>query len=192
MDDLSKFNGEELLLGMMSLRNKARDAEWAIKEHDLPKGCWRRIIDPDGEAFCNIVTKRFVIGIMTGRVIFLDRKTKKRLDPIMGFHHLITGDVKCDESELAVLENGKHFHIIDLNTFEVKKKVTVPRGTYTGDVYCTYSDDGKILTVPVQLYDYNDRCYRYFRCEYETENYTLVSKTEIKRENFDRWSDKKE
>lgn len=45
----------------------------------------------NGEAFCNIVTKRYVIGVKTGRVIFLDKTTKKRLDPIMGFHHLVTG-----------------------------------------------------------------------------------------------------
>ena len=188
---MDKFNGEDLLLGLYSIQKKAAEAPWALKEHDLPKGYWRRVINPDGEAFCNIVTKSYVIGIKTGRVIFLDKKTKKRLDPIMGFHHLVTGDVKSDESELVVLENGKHFHVISLKTFEVTKKVLVPRGTYTGDVYCTFSDDGKILYVPVQLYDYDIRQYRYFRCEYETENYTLLSKTEVKREEVDHWTDEK-
>lgn len=188
---MDKFSGEDLLLGLYAIQKKAAEAPWALKEHDLPKGYWRRVINPDGEAFCNIVTKSYVIGIKTGRVIFLDKKTKKRLDPIMGFHHLITGDVKSDESELVVLENGKHFHVISLKTFEVTKKVLVPRGTYTGDVYCTFSDDGKILYVPVQLYDYDIRQYRYFRCEYETENYTLLSKTEVKREEVDHWTDEK-
>ena len=189
---MDKFNGEDLLLGLYSLQKKAADAPWALKEHDLPKGYWRRVINPDGEAFCNIVTKSYVIGIKTGRVIFLDKNTKKRLDPVMGFHNLITGDVKSDESELVVLENGKHFHVISLKTFEVTKKVTVPRGTYTGDVYCTFSDDGKILYVPVQNYDYDKRDYIHYLCEYETTNYTLVKKTVITREEVDKWSDEKQ
>ena len=188
---MDKFNGEDLLLGLYSLQKKAADAPWALEEHDLPKGYWRRVINPDGEAFCNIVTKSYVIGIKTGRVIFLDKNTKKRLDPIMGFHNLITGDVKSDESELVVLENGKHFHVISLKTFEVTKKVTVPRSTYTGDVYCTFSDDGKILYVPVQNYDYDKRDYIHYLCEYETTNYTLVKKAVITRKEVDWWSDEK-
>ena len=92
---------------------------WAMKEHDLPKGHWRRVINPDGEAFCVIITDKYVIGVKTGRIIFMDKKTKRRLDSIMGFHHLVTGDVKPDESELAVLESGKNFHIISLKSFEV-------------------------------------------------------------------------
>ena len=183
---MDNINGEDLLLGMMALRKMNREAPWALKEHDLPKGYWRRVIDPDGEAFCNIVTKHYVIGVKTGRVIFLDKTTKKRLDPIMGFHHLITGDVKYDESELVVLENGKRFHVISLKTFELIKSVSVPRGLYSSDSFCTYSDDGKILTVPAQKYDNGKRQYVYFRCEYETEEYSLLNKTEIKREEMDR------
>ena len=188
---MDNYNGEDFLLDLMRLQNEARNAPWAIKEHDLPKGHWRRVIDPDGEAFCVIVTDRFVIGVKTGRVLFLEKKTKKRLDPIMGFHNLVTGDVKPDESELAVLEQGKHFHVVSLKTFEVIKKVTLPRSFYASDSYCTYSEDGGTLTVPVMKYDYDKREYVHMRCEYETENYTLVSKKEISREEMDWWSDKK-
>lgn len=184
---MDNFNGEEVLLGMMALNKMSREAPWAIKEHDLPKGYWRRVINPDGEAFCNIVTKRYVIGVKTGRVIFLDKTTKKRLDPIMGFHHLVTGDVKFDESEMVVLEHGKKFHVISLKTFELIKSVSIPRGLYSGDDFCTYSDDGKTLTIPASKYDYDKQQYLYYKCEYETENYSLLSKTEIKREEVDRW-----
>jgi len=47
------MNGEDFLLGMMNIHKKAEDAPGAIKEHDLPKGHWRRVIDPDGEAPAN-------------------------------------------------------------------------------------------------------------------------------------------
>ena len=188
------FNGEELLLGLYQIQKRAAEAPWALKEHDLPKGHWRRVINPEegSEAFCIIITDRYVIGVKTGRVIFLDKKTKQRLKPIMGFHNLVTGDVKSDGSELVVLEHGKHFHVISLETFEVVKKVLLPRSYMAMDVYCTYSDDGSILTVPVSKYDYDKRQYVYLRCEYETKDYTLVSKTEIDREEVDHWTDSKE
>lgn len=184
---MEMMSGEDFLLGLMKLHKEAENAPWAIKEHDLPKGHWRRVIDPNGETFCVIITDNFVIGVKTGRVIFLDKKTKKRLDPIMGFHHLVTGDVKPDESELTVLENGKCFHIISLKTFEVVKKVSVPRTFYSSDSYCTYSEDGKTLTVPITKYDNDKREYVHMHCEYETENYTLISKKEVSFKEMDRW-----
>ena len=180
------ISGEDFLLGWIKLHKDAENAPWAVKEHDLPKGHWRRVIDPHGEAFCVIITEKFVIGVKTGRVLFLDKNTKKRLDPIMGFHNLVTGDVKADESELAVLEQGKHFHVISLKTFEVVKKVSLPRTFYASDTYCTYSEDGKTLAVPMEKYDYDKRGYVYMLCEYETENYTLISKKEISRQEMDR------
>ena len=191
---MDRFSGEDLLLGLYQIQKHAAEAPWALKEHDLPKGYWRRVINPEegSEAFCIIITDRYVIGVKTGRVIFLDKKTKKRLDPIMGFHHLETGDVKSDGSELVVLEHGKHFHVISLETFEVIKTVLLPRSFMAMDVYCTYSDDGKTLTVPVSKYDYDKRQYVYLRCEYETKDYTLISKTEITRDEVDHWTDSKE
>lgn len=190
---MEMFSGEDLLLGLYKIQKEAAEAPWALKEHDLPKGYWRRVINPDegSEAFCIIITDLYVIGVKTGRVIFLDKQTKKRLKPIMGFHNLVTGDVKSDGSELVVLEHGKHFHVISLKTFEVVKKVTLPRSYMATDVYCTYSDDGRILTIPISKYDYDKRQYRYCRCEYETEGYTLLSQTEISRREVDLWTDSK-
>lgn len=188
------FKGEDFLVGLYKLQKEAEQASWMPKEHDLPKGFWRRVINPEegAEAFCIIITDRYVIGVRTGRVIFLDKKTKQKLKPITGFHNLLTGDVKSDGSEMVVLEQGNHFHVISLETFEVIKKVTLPR-TYTAiDMYCTYSDDGKTLTVPISKYDYNVGEYKYCRCEYETEGYALLSQTEITRQEVDQWSDSKE
>lgn len=193
MEGFNGFSGEDLLLGLYKLQKDAAEAPWALKEHDLPKGYWRRVINPDegSEAFCIIITDRYVIGVKTGRVIFLDKQTKKRLKPIMGFHNLVTGDVKSDGSEMVVLEYGKHFHVISLETFEVVKKVTLPRTFMATDGYCTYSDDGKTLTVPINKYNYDKRKYVYCRCEYETKDYTLLSQTEISRKEADFWTDSK-
>ena len=175
-------------MGREDLHKEAENAPWAIKEHDLPKGHWRRVIIPDGEAFCVIITEKYVIGVKTARVILLDKKTKKNLDPITGFHNLVTGDVKPDESELAVLESGKNFHIISLKTFEVIKKVSLPKTFYSNDSYCTYSEDGRTLTVPIMKYDSDKGEYVYFHCEYETENYTLICKKEVAMQEVDWWS----
>ena len=185
--------GAEFLLGMVEMQKKADEAPWALKTHDLPKGKWRRVIDPEegAEAFFVIITDHYIIGIKTGRVIFLDRASGKKLDPIKGFHYLVSGDVKADESEMVVLEQGTHFHVISLDTFEVKKKVTLPRTFMASDVYCTYSDDDTKLIIPISKYDYDRREYIHYRCEYETTDYTLVNKTEITREEVDWWTDSK-
>ena len=181
-----EFSGEEMLVGMYGLFKKSQEADWAVKEHDLPKGKWRRVIDPEGEAYCVIITDHYVFGVKTGRVIAIDKKTKEKLPPKMGFHYLLSGDVNPDESEIVVLEQGTHFHVLSIPEFEIKKKVTLPRKYYASDTYPTFSDDGKTLTVYAQTYDYDLGNYIFIRCEYETENYTLVSKTEIPLKEKDR------
>lgn len=186
MKQIGDFNGEEMLVGMYGLFKQSREADWALKEHELPKGKWKRVIDPEGEAFCVIVTDHYVLGVKTGRVIAIDKKTKEKLPPRMGFHHLLTGDVSPDESEIVVLEQGTHFHVLSVPDFEVKKKVTLPRGYYASDVFPTYSEDGKTLTVDVQTYDYKDGKYIFIRCEYETENFTLMNKSEIALDQMDK------
>lgn len=185
--------GPELLAWMLELHKKAEEAPWALKKHDLPKGKWRRVVDPDegAEAFFVIITKKYVIGINRSRVKFLDKATKKYLEPMRGFRDLLSGDVKADESEMVVLEQGTHFHVISLDTFEVKMRVTLPRTFVASDVYCTYSDDDSKLIVPISKYDYKLGKYVYYICEYETTGYTLVSQTEIQREEVDDWNDSK-
>ena len=190
---MKNLTGAEILAGIIELQKNADEAPWALKKHDLPKGKWRRVIDPDeeAEAFFVIVTDHYVIGIKTGRVIFLDKSTGKKLDPIKGFHNLVSADVKADESEMVVLEHGTHFSVISLTDFTVRMRVTLPRTFMATDVYCTYSDDDTKLTVPVSKYDSDrGRCV-YYRCEYETKEYTLINRTEIEMEDVDWWTDSK-
>ena len=186
-------SGPEILMGILELQKKAEEAPWALKKHDLPKGKWRRVIDPDegAEAFFVIVSKHYVIGIKTGRVIFLDKATEKYLNPMKGFHNLVSGDLKADESEMVVLEHGTHFHVISLDTFEVKKRVTLPRTFLATDVYCTYSEDDTKLIIPISKYDNNLNRYVYYRCEYETIGYTLINQSEITMDEVDWWYDSK-
>lgn len=39
--------GPEILAGILDLYKQAEEATWAMKRHDLPKGKWRRVVDPD-------------------------------------------------------------------------------------------------------------------------------------------------
>ena len=190
---MKEKSGTDFFLKIMEMQGISVEAPWGLEIHDLPKGKWRRVVVPeeDAEAFFVIITDHYIIGVKTGRVLFLDRASGKRLDPIKGFHSLVSGDVKADESELVVLEYGTHFHVISLDTFEVKNRVTLPRTFMATDVYCTYSDDNTKLIIPVSKYDKALRKYVYYRCEYETAGYTLASKTEIEMDEVDWWADSK-
>ena len=190
---MKDYMGAEILAGILKLQKEADEAPWALKTHDLPKGKWRRVVDPQegAEAFFVIITNHYVIGIKTGRVIFLDKSNGKKLTPIKGFHNLVSGDVKADESEMVVLEHGTHFHVISLTDFTVRMRVTLPRTFMATDVYCTYSDDDTKLIVPISKYDSDRGRYIYYRCEYETEGYTLIDKSEIEMEDVDWWTDSK-
>ena len=70
-------------------------------------------------------------------------------------------------------------------------KVTLPRTFLATDVYCTYSEDDTKLIVPISKYDYSKKRYVYYRCEYETTNYTLVSQAEIYMDEMDWLMDSK-
>ncbi|MBP0974085.1 MAG: hypothetical protein J5851_09300 [Oscillospiraceae bacterium] len=180
------MSGEEMLMGMMELQRKWQESPYYPKEHDLPKGHWRRVVTPEGEALSVIITDHYVIGVKTARVVFIDRQTKEDLAPVKGMTNLRAGDVKADESEMAVVGMGRCFWVISLKTFEITKKVFFPKGFTSSDVYGTYSEDGTRFSVCVQKYDYDNGRYIFLRCEYETENYTLVSSEEVPFEETDR------
>ena len=40
---MDKYSGEDLLLGLYAIQKKAAEAPWALKEHELPKGNWKRV-----------------------------------------------------------------------------------------------------------------------------------------------------
>ena len=143
------------------------------------KGKWDRRFDFAPHWNFTINTDKFVIYITGGSVVISDKKTGAKLNQIRGYNYLYTGDVKPDESELFALENGKHFYIISLTDFTQKLRVTLPRSYEAIDVYGTFSDDGKVLYVPVEKYGKNG--YEYYLCEYETETYTLIHMEKTKK-----------
>ena len=126
----------------------------------------------------------YEIEITGGSVKILNKKTGALKKEFKGYTYLYTGAVHPDETEFFVLENGKHFYVYSLETFELKKRITLPR-TYTSiDVYGFYSEDGRTINIPAERYVYNDKeqeigHYEYVLCKYTSADYTLIEKTKI-------------
>ena len=156
------------------------------KIHEI-NGKWNREFNYDYSKrdFFTIRTDNFIIQITGGSLVIRDKKTNAIINQIKGYNYLYTGDVKPDETEMFALENGKHFYVVSLGDFKQKIRVTLPR-TYTAlDVYGNYSEDGKLLFVPV--YKFVDNRYRYWLCEYETTSYSLLSMKEIEKSEVTFW-----
>lgn len=151
----------------------------------IQNGKWDREFNYAQRSFFTIRTDCFIIQLTGGGLIIRDIKTSAIINQIKGYNYLYTGDVKPDEKELFVLENGKHFYIVSLEDFKQKMRVTLPRSYEAIDVYGSYSEDGEILYVPV--YKYVDEDYKYWLCEYETTSYSLLSMKEIEQENVTFW-----
>lgn len=151
----------------------------------IQNGKWDREFNYAQRSFFTIRTDNFVIELTGGSLVIRDIKTSEIVNQIKGYNYLYTGDVKSDEKELFALENGKHFYIVSLEDFKQKMRVTLPRSYEAIDVYGSYSEDGKILYVPV--YKYVDEDYKYWLCEYETTSYSLLSMNEIEQENVTFW-----
>lgn len=127
---------------------------------------------------------------MTGGSVYIKEKTMGTLlKHFKGLNYVYTGDIKPDESECFALENGKHFYVYSLKSCELIKRVTLPRYYESIDVIGFYSEDGKLLHIPVHRWIseaeqkedyYNKGHYQYAICKYETKNYTLVRKAELK------------
>lgn len=149
---------------------------------------WRRMynFNWDIRNFFTITTKNFVINITGGSVIFNYKETEELIKTVKGFNYLYTGDVKTDETELMALENGKHFYVFSLSNFEQIKKVTLPRNYESIDVCGKYSEDGKILYIPVCRFIENEG-YIHKICQYETDTYSLIVMYSASKEEFARW-----
>ncbi len=83
-------------------------------------------------------------------MIIEDNVTGKELKRFKGYNYLYTGDISPDEKWLFALENGKHFFVYSLETLEEIKRVTLPRGFESIDVYGFYSEDGTVLNIPAE------------------------------------------
>lgn len=152
----------------------------------IENGKWTREFDFSftTRVFFTITTNKYVIQITGGSVIIRDKNLGDKLAAIKGYNYLYTGDVNPSETEQFVLENGKHFYVISLDDFKQKLRVTLPRTYESIDVYGSFSEDGKSLYIPVHKYDDG---YEYMLCEYETENYSLVSKKKVTRKEVTHW-----
>lgn len=160
---------------MTDKKQRIRNDRW-IREFDY---------DFDQKDFFTITTTRFVIKLTGGSVIFFDKNTGEKIKQLKGYNYLYTGDVNADETVLFALENGKHFYIFSLEDFTQKLRVTLPRTYEAIDVYGSFSKDGKILYIPVQKYV--KRGYHFWLCEYETQDYSLTSMTEIGMDKVTKW-----
>lgn len=137
-------------------------------------GKWERVVDAEAKRyFCTVTTTRFIVKFTGGSVIICDRPTGNEMNRYSGYHYLYTGDVKPDESELLALENGKHFYIISLTETRSIRRITLSTGYEAIDVCGEYTDDGRLLRVPVEKY--TDGKTIYMLCEYETSSYFLVN-----------------
>lgn len=139
-----------------------------------------------------VQSEKFLIEITGGSAKIIDRNTGKLIKAFKGYTYLYTGDIRPDESEFFALENGKHFYVYSLNTFELIKRITLPKGYESIDVNGFYSYDGNILNIPVQRYIYTNKAkekgyYEYILCKYETEKYTLVDKINIEDYSIYHW-----
>lgn len=138
-------------------------------------------------------SESYIVEITGGSVRIFD-KYAKLIKEHKGHKYLYTGGIRPDESEFFALENGKHFYVYSLKTFDLVKRITLPRTYMSIDVYGFYSDDGKFLSIPAHRYIYEDEeagigHYEYILFIYETEHYSLINKTNI--DNIDRfqWQD---
>jgi len=144
---------------------------------------WLRRFTMDKRYMFTITANAFIVEITGGSVIMRDRNTKQILKKHKGYNYLYTGDISPDETECFALENGKHFYIYSLKTFEPIKKITLPRCYESIDVCGHYSDDGRFIEIPVHRWingnKQHEGHYEYLLCKYETDQYTLVDKSVI-------------
>lgn len=123
--------------------------------------------------YYTITTEKYLVQLTGGSIKFYDRAANRLLATIRGFSYLYTGAVKPDETELMALEKGKHFYIFSLDDFQQRKKVTIPYGCWSMDVLGAFSDDGKVLHIPVIKRD-RKGVKSFFICHYTTDEYTLI------------------
>lgn len=159
------------------------------KKKMIRQGSWKREFDTSVESrvTCTIYSDTYTAELSGGSVKVSVRETGEEWFRIKGYNYLYTGDIKPDELELFALENGKHFYIFSLEEKVQRKRITLPRTYESIDLYGTYSDDGRILFVPVQKYINEKEGYGYWICEYETEDYSLLDMKRVSGRDVPHW-----
>lgn len=135
-----------------------------------------------------VISKSFIVMMTGGGITILDRQTQNVFKRHTGHKYLYTGDINPAETECFALENGKHFYVYSLKSFDLIKRITLPRCYDSVDLVGHYSKDGKYIYIPAHRWVGNqytsEGYYEYVVFKYETENYTLVDKKVIDRQEY--------
>ena len=136
----------------------------------------------------------YIIEITGGSVRITEKATNTLKKEFKGYTYLYTGAIHPDETEFFALENGKHFYIYSLANFELKQRITLPKGYDSIDVCGFYSEDGNTINIPAQRYVYDNKeqgigHYEYIICKYSSVDYTLIEKINIPNKRTFLWND---
>ena len=152
---------------------------------------WEHHTDTEHGWKYSITSDNFFIQITGGSIKFLDHQTKALLKQHKGHHYLYTGDISPDETQCFALENGKHFYVYSLKDYELIKRVTLPRGYESIDMYGHYSEDGSQICIPAQKWigshTFSDGYYEYVMCRYDAQQLSLIEKVIIENPKCYRW-----
>lgn len=140
-----------------------------------------------------VTSDKFIIQITGGSIAILDCHTQALLRQHKGHHYLYTGEISPDETQCFALENGKHFYVYSLENYELIKRVTLPRGYESIDMYGYYTEDGGQICIPAHKWIKNETiaiskgCYEYVIFRYDAKALTLIEKVIIEDSKPYRW-----
>ena len=126
-----------------------------------------------------VLSSSYVIQMTGGSITIMDRPSMSVLERHTGHKALYTGDIHPDESVCAALEYGKHFYVYSLKTFELLRRVTLPRCFESIDLDCRYSSDGQLLLVRAKRWVQTGNCEgynEYVMLLYRTDDYSLTDR----------------
>ena len=154
---------------------------------------WQHHTETNDRWKYSITSDTFIIQITGGSIAIFDRHTKALLRRHKGHNYLYTGDISPDETQCFALENGKHFYVYSLENYELIKRVTLPRGYESIDMYGYYTEDGEQICIPAHKWIKNEAIainkgrYEYVICRYDTKALTLIEKVIIEDPKPYRW-----
>ena len=141
---------------------------------------WKHHTDDKRGWKYRVTSRKFTIQITGGSIAILDNQTQALLKQHKGHRYLYTGDISPDEKQCFALENGKHFYVYSLESYELIRRITLPRGYECIDMYGHYTEDGAHICIPAHKWIGNEATsegyYEYVMCRYDTEQLALIEK----------------
>ena len=152
---------------------------------------WKHQTDDKRGWKYTVTANKYTIQISGGSIAILDSQTQTLLKQHKGHHYLYTGDIRPDETQCFALENGKHFYVYSLENYELIKRITLPRGYVSIDMYGHYSEDGTKICIPAHKWIGNEATgegyYEYVICRYDARQLSLIEKVIIEDPNRYLW-----